>query len=178
MKRLARIIISSLIFYQALAAEPISGFKDILIGSDLAQVKDSPRFECSSGGAAGSDATCFSQGEETIAGQKANSVILKYYEHKLGAIYISFPSASFPKIAEALVQKYGSPKTRHEMLQNRLGATFDNSIHTWVSKDVILEASQYSDSIDKSTLVYVRSGAMEAYKKKKAEAAKENASDL
>jgi len=69
-----------------------------------------------------------------IAGERAQSVIYRFYKSKLYRIDIAVPDVSFPLVNQAFREKYGEPaKVLSHSYQNGFGAHWDAAILAWQS---------------------------------------------
>jgi hypothetical protein len=174
------IISSSLVYGQS---EPLE-FKGIVLGSDITLIENDTKYICESIKDTTSDHVCYRgrTGDETInetiAGEPVTFLALFYTKRKLGQIIITFKPESFSKVAEALTVKYGEGKTRTELIQNQLGATFKNQIITWRKQNAIIEIELYYGKLDRSAVKFIADFAVEEFEKRRIPALKERAEDL
>lgn len=84
-----------------------------------------------------------------FAGHKAGSVSFVYLAGKLMMAEATLPAFAFRDIVEGLTQKYGPPSTSAtEILQNRMGATFQNEIVTWRRHNGEIRVSKYDRDLE------------------------------
>jgi hypothetical protein len=71
-------------------------------------------------------------------------------------ILLEFDSNSFPEVEAAVLHKFGTPSsTVRGDIQNRLGATFHDVLHTWSAKDgAAVGLHRYAGSVSSSTLYF------------------------
>jgi len=115
---------------------------------------------------------------ETIANAPIKMILLYYYSDKLETISIAFDPKYFSEVAAALTEKYGAGSVTTEAVQNRIGATFENTIHSWRRGNTTLEATRYAGTLDMSSVFYRTDFALEEYGRRRGTTVKEKAKDL
>jgi hypothetical protein len=74
---------------------------------------------------------------------------------KIRRISIELDSKDFEKVLEALLQKYGSPKTKSsETVTNAMGAQFENVLVVWDFGSQRIFARRFTDNIRTSSVSY------------------------
>lgn len=93
--------------------------------------------------------------------------------YKLDLILMQFDSRSYQVLRDALIEKYGQPhNTNKELLQNMMGAVFENEIVEWKLKEGVILINKYGKTI-KEGMVHMQSSAylerkLQEYEKRKA----------
>jgi len=180
MKNLYLVPLCIFIFSAAFAQEPSFDFKGIALGSAIAVIESDSRFTCKDSQGPLADRICnlkFSE-KETIAGAPIQSAMLTYYYGKLERIGISFSENHFSGVISALVEKFGATPLKTEMVQNRMGASFENRIYSWRRNNATLLARRYSSNLERSSVDYITDFASEEFIKRKKTADKKKAGDL
>ena len=178
--RFAFIILVFLLTSTVSAEESSLDFKGIALGSDIASIEGSSRFSCRDPQNPIADRICsLNFGErETIAGAPVQALMLFYYSGKLETISISFDSKHFSEVAAALTEKYGTGSVKTQTIQNRMGATFENKIHSWRRGIATVETKRYSHKIDRSSVTYYTDFSLKEFARRQGTAVKEKADDL
>jgi len=130
--------------------------------------------KCGVGAGAGGLYVC--NGAVTVAGAYSDMNILIGTDGIVQRIRLPFEARSFSDVEAAVLQKFGKPtKSTHEVVQNRMGGSFDNVTHYWIGAnktEVML--TQYAGSLDESLLLF----STEAERKMREDLQKKNARDL
>ena len=178
------LLLSSVTFAQ----EPPFDFKGIALGSDISAARSNSKFECYEmekrppHRIVSGDHYCSHhysiKGEETIAGAPIRNIYLYYYFGKLERIEIRLWARDFHQVLAALQEKYGPGSVKTETVQNRMGATFENSIYPWRRNSATLEAKKYEGDLEISSLDFETDFARQEAKRRRAGAAKKGAKDL
>lgn len=175
------VLLSSVTFAQ----ETPFDFKGIALGSDISTIRNNSKFKCYDIKVPilipWGDQECSHhsiKGEETIAGAPIRWIKLYYYAGKLARIRISVWARDFHQVLAALQEKYGPGSVKTEVLQNRMGATFDNSIYSWRRNSATLEAKKYDGDLKTSSVYFETDFARQEAKRRRAAAAKKGAKDL
>lgn len=127
--------------------------------------------------------TCFSM-EETIAGVTARSVFVRFDAGLVKSVLVDFNSDDFDRVSEALLSKYGEPNNkRQETLKNRMGATFENVIMTWMDgtpeiSGTAMSLRRYTKDVTSSALFISTVPKLDDLKRNRAEGTKKNSDDL
>lgn len=91
--------------------------------------------------------TCFDDFE---VGQTHVHSGLMFVAERLAGATMAFDSTGYEALRDVFVEKYGPPKTtKHEELQNRMGARFDNEMLSWAGKDVEIDLARYGSDLTK-----------------------------
>ncbi len=92
---------------------------------------------------------------ETIAGIPLKEFQLFYFGEKLSMIVLRFDAAAFEAVTDAISKKYGSGKiTERSMIQNKMGAKFDNIVMQWRVNDSRIVAERYDRNVDESLVKF------------------------
>jgi hypothetical protein len=100
---------------------------------------------------------------ETVANTAVKTITLLYYSGKLECISILIEEKNF---------------TKSEMLQNRMGSTFENQVYSWRRGNSNLEATRYFGNIEKSHLKYFTDFSIKEFARRRDITTKEKAKDL
>lgn len=162
------------------AQKPPFDFKGIELGSDISLIEGKSRFSCSDPQNSIADRECTLKFDEreTIANAPVELLLLYYYFGKLGSITITFNEKYFSEVAAALTEKYGAGSVKTWAVQNSMGTTFENKIHSWRRGNATLEARRYLGKLDVSCVVYRTDFALEEFERRKGTTFKEKAKDL
>lgn len=100
--------------------------------------------------------------------------------YSLFSIYSSFPSDQFSTVRDGLIGKYGSPSKRDlEVLQNRMGATFQGEVIEWSREGSSIRLKQFAGSRDTASLTIVEhKGMVEFGERRRAKRIEGGAKDL
>lgn len=155
-------------------------FKGIALGTDISSIKSTSKFSCRDIQGPMADQVCHLNFDEneTIAGVPVELLVLIFFSKKLETISVTFNSESFFKVVAALKEKYGPGEVRSEVVQNRMGASFENKIYSWRRGEAAIIARRYSGKIDRSTVNYVTDLALETSERRRSSTTKDNADDL
>ena len=156
-------------------------FKGIKLGSNISEIINNPHFICEELQIPIGDKMCRieSSEKETIARVPIETIYFFYFNDILSRITVDFNSDYFHKVKTALQVKYGLPKNEKvEMLENRMGALFENHIYEWENSVSIIIAEKYNETIDQSTVMYSLNSYDEEFKKRLKKDAKKGSDDL
>ena len=135
-KHLALAAIAALAFATGAHAQA-PDFKGIALGADLEAVKTAlPKLSCRDTSAENrplADTICEPyQTGDTIAGVPVLFLMISLYDKRVASIHVRFPESAFDRVSEALIEKFGQPKSdKTETIQNRGGAKFENRTLAW-----------------------------------------------
>lgn len=143
-------------------------FKGIKLGSNLDKVKAALPFSLEP-----SDRECpegvqilyprdgwLEEHDFTVAGIKPFLLSFQFVQDASGAfqlsqVNVSFKSEEFSTLSTALETKYGKPSSvKTEVVQNKLGATFENLTERWHNPASSIELQRFSTSLEYSSLTY------------------------
>lgn len=180
------VVILLLLFTSAGSAqEPPFDFKGIELGSDISLIEGKSRFSCGDSQSRFADRSCTLKlsERETIANAPVKALELSYFSDKLERITILFDAKHFSKVAAALTEKYGAGSVTTGVVQNRMGATFENKTHSWRRGNATLSAVHYPSKLDwsRSIVIYRTDFASEEFgrrQRRQGTTVKENAKDL
>jgi len=146
-------------------------FKGIKIGAPATaeQVQEKLGVECG----AGSNATQVCNGTVTIAKEQARMNLLINSSGVVQRIQLALSPESFDIIEPLLIEKFGPPtKTSHSVIQNRMGAKFNQVSHWWSGEGGIeVIYAKYSGTLDNSSLYFSTKEDRELLGKSKADRA-------
>jgi hypothetical protein len=105
---------------------------------------------------AGSQGAQVCNGIAVVAGAVAYVNAVIDASGRLIRISLAFPSEHFEQVAQGAVEKYGKPtRSSSASLQNRMGATFENTTLIWGDlRGEYIQASKYGDTIDKGYIYF------------------------
>jgi hypothetical protein len=114
--------------------------------------KDSP---CSAASAsplvAGLEVCCYLP--YTYIEGEAPSFCLDIIDGKVGSFTYYLWHQKYESIVEAMVDKFGAPKTsQRQTVENRMGATFSSRFYLWTNSVSRIEAREYTDTLEKSSI--------------------------
>lgn len=163
----------------ALADQPAYEFKGLLPGQSIssALANSKVRLDCDENyNKPIADKICFlrDRKNETIAGAHLISMIISFYDDQLVSIQANFRTIDFPQVKEALIGKYGEGHSERSVVQNRMGASFDNETVTWLGDNDVMTLTKRAGSIDEATLQIRSKNLIEEYKRR----VKKDAGDL
>lgn len=178
-----KIMIVILIFFLesvSFAEEPTFDFKGIKLGSDISSIENNSKFTCRDSNLLGADRVCTlkHRERETVANTAVKTITLLYYSGKLECISILIEEKNFTEVVEALMEKYGKGTLKSEMLQNRMGSTFENQVYSWRRGNSNLEAIRYFGNIEKAHLKYFTDFSIKEFARRRDITTKEKAKDL
>lgn len=94
-------------------------------------------------------------GTQTIAGAVARMNLVIGVSGNVQRIMLVFPSQDYGHVEAAMLEKFGPPTEREEsVVQNRLGATFDQVHSHWIGDGVYISMSRLSADITESNVVF------------------------
>ena len=175
-------------------------FKGVPMGASLETFKiTNPNFECKD--SAGSVTDCYFfvsskpcpgvyspeltgcidrfKKQSSYGGIQAKNFSAHFRNDALGMVLISISPQNFNDLLDALSLKYGKPhKLNHTIIQNRMGATFDDSEAKWIGNSANITLKKYSGSIDRGYVSLASHAYVEASIKERSEKRGKAASDL
>ncbi len=81
------------------------------------------------------------------------SFALLFVDDKLASINYDFDQAQYPAMVQAIVKKYGAPKSSQKVvMENRMGASFQGKVYSWSNPVSEIRANEYATTVDKSTV--------------------------
>ena len=92
--------------------------------------------------------------------------------------FVSMSGIDFETALDALTLKFGAPKLERSVIQNRMGASFDQVEATWTDGDERMVLSKHGGSIGRTSLIYLGKEAVAEGQRVRAEKAKAAASSL
>lgn len=89
----------------------------------------------------------------TIAEQPVIGWVFSFSDDILGEILIPFKTEHFDKIKDAMIAKFGKPKAaKGRVLQNKMGANFQQIELTWIASGKILHLAKHATSVENGYL--------------------------
>lgn len=178
---MGRLITTALATFSAAALAqgiPPMEFKGFRIGeTTYAQAHGDPHLNCKTINQPVADYACHAQ-NETIAGAPANSALFLFYGDRLATVKITFSTSSFQQVKRALEDKYGLGESSHSVVQNRMGASFNNETIVWRGNDASMTLDLRDQKIDQSGLTIKANNAIDEFIRRTRGADKKNANDL
>lgn len=175
-KALMTIVAASQVFLIAATSAADLEFKGTKIGQAFTETD---RFSCENRKTSMGDAVChLPYGHaDSIAGQHAD-VVVYLLQAKVSAIYLKFSSDGYDAVKDALSAKYGAGKSKKTILQNGLGAVFENETTLWTRPDGILGAERYTGSVSSGSVIMQSIESLDTSRARRQEQEKQNANDL
>lgn len=94
----------------------------------------------------------------TYAGETAKGFYAKFDEDKLVSVEVRIRPESFDRVLAGLTGKFGKPKLQRSVVQNRMGAKFEQVTASWSRKDGLILASKYTDEVTSGVIHLVSPG--------------------
>jgi hypothetical protein len=139
----------------------------------------SPEWFCRPNPDAATNQTFCMKRSETIAGVKVIAVFVTLRHNKVESVLVSFSERDFDQVKAALIQKNGPPSSeRDEVVQNRLGASFNSNKLVWKQDRASMSLTQRSRKLDESDLYLVGLDAVEQFQSDKKRSTQQNSADL
>jgi hypothetical protein len=160
----------------AIAEDETFSFKGYKLGASYSEIKAMPGLYCDPVNTPVADEICI--GKDTIA--NADAFVNLFITNKtLHTILLSFDEEFFNKVALALGEKYGKPqKTDIEVVQNQMGASFENRKAYWYKGGSTLMLVQRGSKLSQSSLMFRLDSAVKESAKRREGETKSNAKDL
>jgi hypothetical protein len=83
----------------------------------------------------------------TLMGVPLKELSFYFYGRELHSVTVLYDTKEFPQITRGLEVRYGPPRTEERTAQNRLGATFRNTVLHWHSGDIHIQADRLSGNV-------------------------------
>ncbi|HSY51167.1 MAG TPA: hypothetical protein VLC46_20340 [Thermoanaerobaculia bacterium] len=123
--------------------------RGVPFGASEALVKKTLRIGCVS---IGEDRECvqrFKIGDIRVVGG------FDVTDDRMHTVTFLFDSPNFEAMKAVLIEKYGPPTEQHsEPFQTKSGATYDNTVLTWVGVEVRVDARKFGSSLDSSRVEF------------------------
>lgn len=101
------------------------------------------------------------------------------FKSRLYQISVEIPSDKFGAALNALTVRYGEPTNLiQQTLQTQIGATFNNEIALWQAPNVGITITRYTDTIKRSSILYLHNPTFDKVDAVIRDLAKEDASKL
>jgi len=157
-------------------------FKGIRLGSDIDEQSTSQMSACSYGYQYKfeeiGDKRCRSRLGETIANVPTQRIFYYFYYNKLHHIEIEFDKPYFRAVISAFNEKYGTGEVKTEIIQNRMGASFENKTYIWKINNAIIEARRYAADLTMSMVTYSTNYFFIEFERRMAEKGKKGLKEL
>jgi hypothetical protein len=183
------LLVAMVAFTGSIRAQEALTFKGFNLGADRASFLAAfpkPSMACS-------ESTCFWSGATACRGHDYQecrkalsyggvmplSVMARFSEDKLVSVYLKFSSDRFPDLSAAMVERFGQPdKDEPSVIQNRMGATFDNRELRWMRGDAGLSIKQRAGKIDEGSVSFMSMEHARQQFEERAKSVKQKAKDL
>lgn len=177
MLRIILVCAAFLIPQIAQADEPYS-FKWLKLGESKSTI-GTDGFTCKDGNGIISDTTCYMFHGTTIADTEAEIVALYFYNDILQRVTVTFKESEFEKVRISIQNKYGVPSnSKKTTVQNKMGASFENTTVTWNNGVSMLELEQRSGRVDDSQASYSLKSYETEFNKRFKQSTNKSANDL
>ena len=135
---------------------PFPDFKGLALGSDIAAVKNSPKFSCKDPQSPIADEICdIKFGErKMITGAPVDLLGLYYYLGRLETIAVSFDPKYFSQVVDALGEIYGKGSLDTELLWKDQPAASWSRSYSWRVQNATLTVREYVVQGRLSTMTY------------------------
>lgn len=91
------------------------------------------------------DLVC-AQNNKPVSGNDI-SVYFGIIDNAVGRVFFEFSSEGYGGIKQAFISKYGGPDSiKHETMQTRMGAVYENEILEWKFSEGVLSLEKYRDN--------------------------------
>jgi len=117
----------------------------------------------------------------TVSFGDATSARLSYVllDNNVIDIYISLNETEFNGVVDALKSKFGMPsREENSIIQNRMGAKFENVTLSWTNGDISLTAERRNTSVDKSKVDMFSKSALVEWNRRRKESSSASANKL
>ena len=106
---------------------------------------------------------CFQQ--INYGGVVPNGLLVDFVEGRLASVRLYFRSSEFRKLKDALVLRFGAPAdSKTEVVQNRMGATFNNDRLLWLRQETLLSIRERAGKVDEGVVMLTSKSFMERRK--------------
>lgn len=135
--------------------------KALPVFSFMDQTTDKPRTMTALGDGGcsqrGATTSCMQIGGE-LAGRPLIYLSISFHNDRLYEVSGSAKKWAHPDILAAFTAKYGKPLTRSQKWQNKMGASFENSVAVWKFKGGALELRAIGSRIDDMDFAFIHLG--------------------
>lgn len=132
------------------------GIKDFALGGDMRAEAARAGLRCEASRHGGewciSVSGSYTELGRTIAGVPATRVIFAGYENRLGWIIYTFAQSEFIIVKAAFSEKYPSMKCQDSVVQNRMGAKFDQTECSVTSPTATLNIKRRSSDLTQGSV--------------------------
>lgn len=112
-------------------------------------------------------------------GRLASSWGARFKDDKLVSVYVTISERNFSEVTEALLHRFGSPVRDHaSVIQNRMGAQFDQRVLSWIRDGATLMATRRAGNIDQSSVMLMDNAWALQQKEERRRSAKDRAKDI
>lgn len=123
------------------------------------------------------EAACFKQ--FNYGGVLPNAMLATFYRERLVSVRVYYPTTGYRGLRDAMTARFGDPAdTKQEILQNRMGAKFENERLMWLRGDAILSLRQRGTKVDEGIMMLSSKSFHEEMKSQDKTEAKARANEL
>jgi len=80
----------------------------------------------------------------------------RFKDKKLVSVHLTFDSEQFENLADAMMERFQKPETdERQIVQNRMGARFDNRVIRWQRNDGYLILKKRDETIDEGSVLLI-----------------------
>lgn len=158
---------------------PLGGNKDAFLARfpGLACRADrcsaTPEEDCTTMGRA-----CYKTGH-SYGGVLPRFLAVEFREGRLVSVFMKFPTAQFAGLTDAMRVRYGAAgQDAVYVVNNRMGAAFENRRLMWEKGDVRLEVQQRTENLDEASVLLISRPFLEKLDEERMEKAREAAKGL
>ena len=128
------------------------------------------------------DIQCVEKGYKsklTIAETPVKFISFNFFNDLLSFINIKVEERYFSQIRDAFIEKYGKPTSEeNSVIQNRAGASFDNSVLQWENSVSFIKLEKRSGQVDSSYISFRSKNGLFELEKRSKEKASSGSHDL
>lgn len=157
-------------------------FKGLHPGQSYSEIQTDPRLICKEKKTVAADYYCMLNlgQKETIAGANVKNILVTIMNEKAVAIAVMIDTKDYDQIKLAITEKHGPGQTEDSIIENRMGAKFDNQKITWRKHDAVMTLTKRVGKIDDGQLFIISTSPefVQESKKRKVQNTSINANDL
>lgn len=101
-------------------------------------------------------------GFTTLAGVEINGLNISISGGKVAGILVKFDSPDYASIRDAYQEKFGKLRCTAGVIQNRMGAKFDNEVCDWHENDANWSLNKRATTVDEGSLFLISDGGLDA----------------
>jgi hypothetical protein len=124
-----------------------------------------------------SESPCFKQ--FNYGGVLPTFMVVTFRRREFVHVRVTFPEPRFRALREAMTTRFGPPiSSKTEVLQNRMGASFESERMSWARDDALLTLAQRSSRLDEGSVSLTSKNFLQSMKEEDKNEAKARAKDL